>query len=177
MNNKVKEYRAPFGYPHGIVKWLMKIPILFYRIKLGPLIGSYILILETTGRKSGKPHLTAIEHRRIGDAHYIASAWGSRADWYQNILKDPHVRIWVGHQKFDVVAEILNDAEKREALRSRWGGKERQAVRALFRLKVEPTEEQISELLRTVPIVRLPHTREAAIALPDSHNKPNALFL
>jgi hypothetical protein len=48
MNNEVKEYRAPFGYPRGIFKWLMKVPILFYRLKLGPLIGSYILILKTT---------------------------------------------------------------------------------------------------------------------------------
>jgi deazaflavin-dependent oxidoreductase (nitroreductase family) len=115
---------------------------------------------ENYGRKSGKPRLTAIEHRRIGGAHYIVSAWGSRADWYQNILKEPHVYVWAGRRKFDAVAEILDDAEKREALRARWGGKERRAVRTLFRLRAEPTEEQINELLRTVIIVRLRPVQE-----------------
>jgi deazaflavin-dependent oxidoreductase (nitroreductase family) len=133
----------------------MKTPILIYRLGLGVLIGDYILILMTTGRKSGRPRLTAIEHRRIGGVHYIVSAWGSKADWYRNILKNPRVHVWAGRREFDGVVEMLNLDEKRRALQERWGENDRQAIRSLFRLRADPTDEQIMALLATVIIVRL----------------------
>jgi len=161
-------YRPPLKYPKGFMKRLMDSPILLYQLGLGPLIGPYILILTTTGRVSGKPRMTAIEHRRLGVAYYIVSAWGEKADWYRNILKNPHVQLWAGRRRCDALAEVLHDEEKRQALRLRWGSKERKALCALFQLKAEPTEEQMTDLLKNVIIVRLrPFERVEAATTPS----------
>ena len=113
------------------------------------------MVLTTRGRRSGFPRMTAIEHRRFGEEHYIVSAWGSKADWYRNILKDPRVGVWAGRRKFSGVAEILNLDEKREALRKRWGDNEFKVIRSLFRLNFNPTEEQMNALLNRVKVLRI----------------------
>lgn len=155
MSSQSQPYHPPFDYPRGFVKWLMQLPILLYRLGLGRLIGSYILLLTTTGRKSGKPRVTAIEHRRIGEAYYVVSGWGAQADWYRNILKDPHVHVRAGAREFDSVADALTGAEKLDVVRLRWGDNARRALRSQFRLKTELTDEQIAALLRDLIIVRL----------------------
>jgi deazaflavin-dependent oxidoreductase (nitroreductase family) len=155
MSDKPPQYQPPLPYPYGVVKWLMKSPIILYRFGFGPLIGERILILTTTGRKSGLPRQTAIEHRRFGNVYYIVSGWGSRADWYHNILKNPRVRVWAGRREFYGMAGVLNLVEKREATRMRWGKNEQRAIRSLFHLKAEPTDEQITELMKRTIIVRI----------------------
>lgn len=155
MNNKSRDYRPPLPYPRGITKWLMKLPILLYRFGLGTLIGEHILILTTTGRKSGKPRLTAIEHRRFREVHYIFSAWGLRADWFRNIRKNPHVHVWAGRRQFEGMAEVLDEAEKRKALQVLLSRFNLRVIHRLLGIKVEPTAQGIPELSERVTIVRL----------------------
>jgi len=155
MNGGTREYHPPFAYPRGITKWLMKMPILLYRLGLGFLIGDYILILTTKGRRSGQPRLTAIEHRRLGGDHYVFSAWGSRPDWYRNILKDPHIHVWAGKRKFKGVAEVLTETEKAKAMCALLERYNLRLIHRLLGIEVEPTEEQMTQLSAKVTIVRL----------------------
>jgi F420H(2)-dependent quinone reductase len=85
FNQPTTVYRPLLRYPQGIVQRLLDSLILLDRLGREPLIDRFILILTTTGRVSGKPRMTAVEHRRLGDAYYIVSDWGAKADWYRNI--------------------------------------------------------------------------------------------
>ena len=85
-------------YPSGWVKWLFKIPILFYRLGLGSIAGRLFMIMTTVGRKSGRPRRTAIEFHEYKGRKYIFSGWGMNADWFRNIQANPHITIqtWRG---------------------------------------------------------------------------------
>jgi deazaflavin-dependent oxidoreductase (nitroreductase family) len=76
------------------------------RLYRGPLAGWmgrwHLLLLLTTGRKSGLPRATALTFMTRPDApgYVVAAGMGQRCDWYRNLLANPHVEIQVGRQHF-----------------------------------------------------------------------------
>jgi deazaflavin-dependent oxidoreductase (nitroreductase family) len=87
-------------------------PRVAYAIGLGPLIGRLVLLLTTTGRKSGLPRVTPLQYEEIDGVIYIGSARGSKADWYRNILADPRVEVRVTARRFHGLAEATTDVER-----------------------------------------------------------------
>ena len=100
MEKKERSFRPP---PAKIVKTL-------YRMGLGPIIGRFILLLTTTGRKSGLQRVTPLQYEEIDGFIYVGSARGTRADWFCNILADPRVRVRVKNRQFDAMAEAVTNA-------------------------------------------------------------------
>ncbi len=100
MTAKQDEFRAP---PPQLM-------IALYRAGLGPLIGRLVLLLTTTGRRSGLPRTTPLQYEQIDSLIYVASARGARADWFRNILACPRVRVRIGLREFDAVAEPITDS-------------------------------------------------------------------
>ena len=96
-----------------VFKWIFKLPILQYKLGLGWVIGRYILLLTTTGRKTGLPRYTPLEYEydREHDRYRIAAGWGGNTDWYRNLLADPHLTVQVGRRKFAAIAEPAPDEE------------------------------------------------------------------
>lgn len=96
--------------PSGLLRWLLRMPILLYRLRLGWLLGSRFLLLHHIGRKSGLPRRTVVEvvdHDKARDVYVVASGWGTKADWYRNALANPDVTIQVGRRTLAVRAETL----------------------------------------------------------------------
>ena len=95
----------------GLKKIFFRMPIYFYRLGLGGLMGKRFLLLNHTGRKSGKARQTVLEvvnYDQAADTYYVASGFGQKSDWYQNILVHPKVDIQVGWRKMRVTAVPLN---------------------------------------------------------------------
>ena len=103
---------VPKDNPGPIFKRLFKTPIFFYRIGL-PIFRGFVLLLTTTGRKSGKQRYTPLEYQREKSTGYpiIMAGWGGKTDWKHNIVANPHVHVQIGHESFNATAEPLNDAE------------------------------------------------------------------
>lgn len=99
--------------PGPLFKWLFKLPVLQYKLGMGWMIGGYILLLTTTGRRTGKPRQTALEYvyDKEKDRYRVAAGWGGRTDWYRNLLKNPNVKVQVGRRKFHAIAEKACDEE------------------------------------------------------------------
>lgn len=99
--------------PGPVFKWLFKVPILQYRLGLGWMIGNYVLLLTTTGRKTGKLRRTPLEYifDKEHDRYRIAAGWGGKTDWYRNLQKNPRVTVQVGRRKFEAIAEKASDEE------------------------------------------------------------------
>jgi deazaflavin-dependent oxidoreductase (nitroreductase family) len=100
--------------PRGFNRFLYRLPIWLYRVRLGWLLGRRFLLLNHIGRTSGLPRqavLEVVRHDKESGAYLIASGFGERSHWYRNLLKTPEVTIQVGNQKLDVVAESLSTAE------------------------------------------------------------------
>ena len=85
---------------------------LLYAIGLGPLVGRLVLLLTTTGRKSGQPRVTALQYEEIDGAIYLGSSRGIHADWVRNIHADQRVKIRVKDRRFDGLAEVVTDCER-----------------------------------------------------------------
>ena len=102
--------------PGPVFKWLFKVPILQYKLGLGWLTGKYVLLLTTTGRRTGKLRYTSLEyiHDKENDRYRIAAGWGGKTDWFRNIKANPTVHVQVGRRSFDAVAEVASDEEVAE---------------------------------------------------------------
>ena len=84
-------------------------PQFLYAIGLGPIYGRLVLLLTTTGRKSGLPRVTPLQYEEINNCIYIGSARGTKADWYRNIVANPKVKIRVKARQFEGTAEPVTD--------------------------------------------------------------------
>ncbi len=97
--DKPSEFRAPPSH-------LMR---LLYRFPLSLAIGRVVLLLTTTGRRSGVPRVTPLQYEELEGAIYVASARGARADWFRNILAKPCVKVRIGSREFEGQADPVTD--------------------------------------------------------------------
>ena len=112
----VNEQPVLIPYPRGFFRWMLHIPVVFYRLGLGDFMNAaHIMILGTRGRKSGLSRHTAIEYRRHGSKIYVVSGWGERPHWLQNLKAAPDVLIQQGRRRFGARAEVVTNPG--EALR------------------------------------------------------------
>jgi deazaflavin-dependent oxidoreductase (nitroreductase family) len=78
--------------------------------------GAPILLLHSTGAKSGQERVNPMMYQAVGDGFAVfASKAGAdtNPDWYHNLLAHPEARIEVGTETLDVIARVL-DPEERE---------------------------------------------------------------
>ena len=91
------------------MKRVQKIHRILYAIGLGALIGRIILLLTTTGRRSGLKRVTPLQYEEIGGKYYLGAARGLNADWVRNIQANPHVEVRVKTCHFSGIAEVVTD--------------------------------------------------------------------
>lgn len=97
------------GFDWQRMKNIQQIHRVLYAIGLGPIVGKIILLLTTTGRKSGKLRVTPLQYEEIDGAYYLGAARGLQADWVRNIQANPQVEIRVKSRHFQGCAEIVTD--------------------------------------------------------------------
>jgi deazaflavin-dependent oxidoreductase (nitroreductase family) len=77
--------------------------------------GTTILLLTTTGRRSGEQRTTPLIHRTDGDRWVIVASKGGAPEnpaWYENLLADPQATIEVKDQLIEVRAETVEGEER-----------------------------------------------------------------
>jgi deazaflavin-dependent oxidoreductase (nitroreductase family) len=87
--------------------------------KVGPPFeGAPLLILHSTGAKSGKTRLAPVVFQPVGESWAVfASKAGApdNPDWYHNLLANPEASIELGTETVEVTARVL-DGDEREAI-------------------------------------------------------------
>ena len=81
----------------------------------GPFAGSPLLLLTTTGAKSGIARTTPLVHTRDGDhVVVIASKGGAprHPDWFRNITANPLVEVELPGERFRARARIAEGDER-----------------------------------------------------------------
>ena len=157
------------GKTEGIPRFIWRLmhflpPRLAYSIGLGSLVGKFVLLLETTGRKSGLPRVTPLQYDEIEGMIYVGSARGVKADWFQNLVANPTVTLTVGSRQFQGHADPITDPaqiadflELRLELRPRFIG-------ALFRVEgigPRPTREQLVQYAENRALVAIRPIKDA----------------
>ena len=76
-----------------------------------------LLLLHTTGAKSGLPRINPVACMRDGD-HYVimASKEGrpTNPDWFYNLVANPDVSVEVGSEQFEALAAVPGEPERTE---------------------------------------------------------------
>lgn len=100
------------------IKWFMTINAFLIKIsngKIGGKLGTQtILILHTTGRKSGQPRSIPIAYFfHEGKYLIVESNWGkdNHADWYFNLQKQPQASIEVNGRMIKVNSSFAEGEE------------------------------------------------------------------
>jgi deazaflavin-dependent oxidoreductase (nitroreductase family) len=88
-----------------------------YRGPFARLMGAYaMLLLTTTGRKSGLPRTTALTFQRLDGRYLVLAGMGSRSDWYRNVRAQPRVQVQIGARRFAATAKPVLDSARRRVL-------------------------------------------------------------
>jgi deazaflavin-dependent oxidoreductase (nitroreductase family) len=90
--------------------------------KVGPPFdGANMVLLTTTGAKTGRPRLTPLVYRRDGDRMLIIGSYGGAPKhpaWFLNLRANPTVTVEVGDgttiDRFEATATVLPDEERDE---------------------------------------------------------------
>jgi deazaflavin-dependent oxidoreductase (nitroreductase family) len=83
----------------------------------GPFEGAKLLILHSTGAKSGAVRETPVVYKDLGGSYAIfASKAGAptNPDWYYNLLAHPAVEAEIGTQKLSLTARVAGPQEREE---------------------------------------------------------------
>jgi deazaflavin-dependent oxidoreductase (nitroreductase family) len=90
-------------------------PLVAAAVRIGLLPGW--ALLETTGRKTGRPRRTPVGNGLVDGTFWIVAEHGRRAGYVRNIEANPRVRVFVSGEWRSGTAAIVPDDDPRERQR------------------------------------------------------------
>lgn len=97
----------------GLMRVLVRTPVLLYRLGLGGLIGKHTLLLTTTGRRTGRPRVVPLDYQQEAGTFYLIAEQGTHATWYRNLIAQPEVTLQVGGRRLAGAATPLADPQEK----------------------------------------------------------------
>jgi deazaflavin-dependent oxidoreductase (nitroreductase family) len=147
------------GKPKGLLRILLRMPILLYRLRLGWMMGGRFLMIEHIGRKSGQRRRTVLEvvrHDREAGTWVVASGWGTRSDWFRNIRKTPEVVLHTGLRRRPARAIVLPEEIAAQELcdyARRHPAAFTELTRMMVGEKIEGDLQSCRKLAKALPVV------------------------
>lgn len=86
--------------------------------------GRPLLLLTTTGAKSGQRHTSPMMYMQDGDRLLVFASKGgapTNPDWYHNLLAHPEVTVEVGNETYNAIATPVT-GEERDRIYAQWAG-------------------------------------------------------
>ena len=83
----------------------------------GPFEGAPLLLLTTTGAKSGKQRINPLAYHTDGERLVVIATKNgapTHPDWYHNLVAHPDVSVEVGTESFEARATVVEGAERDE---------------------------------------------------------------
>lgn len=114
----------------------------------GPFEGAPLLLLHTTGGKTGEERINPLMYLADGDRYVVFASKGGHdfhPHWMLNIEANPEVEIEVGDRRLKGKAEVLRDGPERDGLYAeqvkrfpQFGEYEEKAARTIPVVVIEP---------------------------------------
>ena len=111
----------------------------------GPYANATLLLLTSTGAKSGQPRVNPLWYMQDGERLFIFASRGgepNNPDWYYNIIAHPEVTVEIGTEKFNAKAVVIT-------------GKERDEIYAKQAALFSNFDEYQKKTSRVIPVVEL----------------------
>jgi deazaflavin-dependent oxidoreductase (nitroreductase family) len=107
--------------------------------------GAPLLLLTTTGAKSGQQRISPLVYLPDGEHMFIFASKGgapTNPDWYHNLVAHPHVTVEVGTEQFEATAVIIE-------------GEARDQIYAKQEQHMPNFADYASKTTRKIPVVEL----------------------
>jgi deazaflavin-dependent oxidoreductase (nitroreductase family) len=81
----------------------------------GMFAGRTLLLLHTSGAKSGQPRINPVAYVKDGDRFVIIASKGgapTNPDWYYNLVAHPDVTVEVGTEQIQVHATVADEPDR-----------------------------------------------------------------
>ncbi len=166
MAEKIKDVRPP----RGLARLGWRTPIWLYRLGLGGLLGERFVLINHIGRKTDQLRQAVVEvvqHNKESGAYVVASGFGEKADWYQNLMAHPEVTIQVGQKRMLAHAKRLSLPQATEVMLD-YNRRHPAALRTLSRIlgyRTDGGEADVRFFANVIPIVAL---------MPQNKGQPDA---
>jgi len=85
------------------------------KVTFPPYVGASLLLLTTTGARTGAPHVAPLGFTRDGERYVVVGSNSGRpvnADWVSNVRANPTVTVEVGTEMFHGRATVAEGAER-----------------------------------------------------------------
>ena len=83
----------------------------------GPFTNIPMLLITTTGRKSGLQRVNPLAYLADGERYIIVASFAGapvNPPWYYNLITNPEVMVEVGSERFTATATVLDEPERTE---------------------------------------------------------------
>ncbi|MBI9047132.1 MAG: nitroreductase family deazaflavin-dependent oxidoreductase [Anaerolineaceae bacterium] len=136
-----------------LLRLFFRLPVYFYRIGLGWLLGKRFVLINHLGRKSGLQRQTVeevVERENGTDNVIVVAGYGEQTQWYKNLKEQPETTIQIGNQKYSVAVDLLNP-EDGEDIISRFMERHGKLTGQLFSMigyEWDGTEKRAREIAR-----------------------------
>lgn len=104
-----------------VFKGFNRFMVLLWRLGLGSWgngtrWGGSVMVIKHTGRRSGRKYLTPVNYAIVDGEIYCTAGFGTKSDWYRNILMNPEVEVWLPNERWTGVAQDVTEITERAAL-------------------------------------------------------------
>ena len=99
--------------------YINRFMLVMWRLGLGPWVNIWpavigrIMVITHKGRKSGLSRQTPVNYTIIDRDIYCTAAFGEKSDWYQNMMQNPEVEVWLPGSWWEGLAQDISDSEMR----------------------------------------------------------------
>ena len=105
------------GYPDSrALRFVHKLPLTLWRLGLGSLLGSQLMLLTTTGARTGLPRTTGQSAHHVDGKLYAWCPYGARSAWFGNLVADPAVTVQTSAGTWTAEAARLEDEQEARRL-------------------------------------------------------------
>ena len=118
---------------------------------MGP-ASDIIMVITTTGRKSGKRHSIPIGYLRDGDDIVVLTG-ENVSNWFRNVLANGEATLEIKKEKFDVRGELITDEAERQRIFKMYQQNEKY-FKSNFGIEVNSTESELQAALAKRRFIR-----------------------
>jgi deazaflavin-dependent oxidoreductase (nitroreductase family) len=115
-------------------------------------LSNIVMVITTTGRKTGKRHSIPIGYLKDGE-DIIALTSENASNWFRNVLANGEATLEIKKEKFDVRGELITEETERQRIFSMYRQNEKY-FKSNFGLELNSSESELQAALAKRRFIR-----------------------
>lgn len=146
--------QPPPARPSAITRAALALQVFLLRRNWMGAMGEQIMVITTTGRKTGKTYSVPIGYLRDGETIIALTNAQSPSNWFRNLQKIPHAVLEIKGQKLRVRAHPVSSPEERARLFGLYRQQRAANFHNYFGVPIESPEADLQKALATRQFIR-----------------------